>query len=329
MLKASVKNFLVESGATRLASRFAAAGVAILMYHSVTENPEAQKDSLGSMGHSVEIFRKQMELLAREYHPVSLEQVVRFAQGHGDLPRRSVGVTFDDGYADNHDVAVPILNALGVPASFYVTVECVQKRKLPWPARVRYSLMTTSKAEWVDPDSRRWSLADNRARGAAFDQACAYCSRRSGAEQDEFVDSLERQLETALLQGPCMMTWDEVRAVRKQGHTIGSHTMTHPNLAHIEESALKRELAESKQILERELRTAVVHFSYPCPALQPHWSERTVDVTGECGYQSAVTTNSGTVRRHDNPLQLKRVRPSKDVAGLHANLEMAFLGRES
>jgi len=329
MLKSSVKKLLVQSGATRFASRYAAQGVAILMYHSVVEKPEAQKDSLGGIGHSTETFSKQMELLAREYHPVSLEEVVRFVHGRSSLPRRSVAVTFDDGYADNHNIAIPILNRIGVPAAFYITVECVQKQKLPWPARVRYAVLTTTEENWIDADGRQWPLRDSSEREAAFDKACEFCSKKSGAEQDEFVDELEKQLHSTLRDGPAMMTWDEVRSVTKQGHIVGSHTMTHPNMAHIDQRALKQELAESKRILEQELAGPVVHFSYPCPALQPHWTERTVSLSQECGYQSAVTTNGGMVRRHDNPLHLKRVRPSRDVDCLRANLEMAFLGRRS
>jgi peptidoglycan/xylan/chitin deacetylase (PgdA/CDA1 family) len=326
MLKASFKKFLVDSGTTRWASRLAGSGVAILMYHSVTDKPESQEDSLGGIGHPTQIFREHMESIAREYHPVNLEQVVSFVQGRGNLPRRSVAVTFDDGYADNYEMAMPILNRIGIPASFYVTVACVQKQRLPWPARVRHAVFATRKPDWVDPDGCRWPLRDSTTRRAGFERACEYCSRKSGAEQDEFVAGLESHLEAALVQGASMMTWDQVRALGKQGHIIGSHTMTHPNMAHIGDDALNREFTESKQILERELGSGVVHFSYPCPALQPHWSERTVTVSRECGYQSAVTTNGGMVRRHDNPLQLKRVRPSKEVAGLRTNLELAFLG---
>lgn len=126
-----------------------------------------------------------------------------------------------------------------------------------------------------------------------------------------------------------MMTWEQVRSTVKQGHIVGSHSMSHPNMAHIKQDALRREMADSKRILERELRFPVVHFSYPCPALQPHWSENTVLASRESGYQTAVTTNGGLVRRNDNPLHLRRISPSKNVEGLRANLEITFAGRKA
>ncbi len=302
-------------------------GVAILMYHSVSEDPSADRDTLGAIGHSADVFRQQMELLASEFHPISMEEVVRFVEGQQDLPRWSVAVTFDDGYADNYRLAAPVLNRLGITATFYVTVECVKQGILPWPARARYALFTTKNSTWCDPDGRSWPLHTVALRSQAFEQACKYASALAGADQTRLISSLEGQLQAALAQGPPMLGWDEVRTLMKQGHIIGSHTLTHPNMAHINEKALKREFNESKQALERELGKPIVHFSYPCPALQPHWTERTIQVSRESGYQTAVTTDGGMVRRNDNPLRLRRIRPSKNVTGLRANLEWAFLRR--
>lgn len=326
MFKSWVKKAAAESGAVRAASSLSAKGVAILMYHSVADGPDANNDILGGIGHSPESFRQQMELLAREYHPISLEEAVLYVQGARDVSRRSVVVTFDDGYADNYHVAMPLLNQVGVPATFYVTVGCVEQKKLPWPGRLRYALLTTRNSAWLDPDGQNWPLHEPMLRSKAFDRACEYCSKLAGSEQDRLVASIEFQLQSALTSGPAMMTWDEVRSTVKQGHIIGSHTLSHPNMAHIKDDALRQEMSESKKILERELGSPVVHFSYPCPALQPHWTEHTVMVSQESGYQSAVTTNGGLARRNDNPLHLKRIGARKKIDDLRASLEFAFLG---
>ena len=123
-MKDLAKRAILASGALRLISP--SASTAILMYHSVMPDPAAHADSLGCILHSETAFRAQMELLARHYHPVSLDEVVASLDGRKELPKRSVAVTFDDGYADNSEVAMPILNRLGIPATFSVTVHCVE-----------------------------------------------------------------------------------------------------------------------------------------------------------------------------------------------------------
>jgi peptidoglycan/xylan/chitin deacetylase (PgdA/CDA1 family) len=123
-----------------------------------------------------------------------------------------------------------------------------------------------------------------------------------------------------------MMSYDQLRELTRHGHIVGSHTMTHPNMAYLQEDDAQRELADSKQRLEAQLGV-IKHFSYPCPALSPHWSERTVEQSRTLGYETGVTTNSGLTRRGDNPLCLKRLRPTKTVEGLRWNLESAFAGR--
>jgi peptidoglycan/xylan/chitin deacetylase (PgdA/CDA1 family) len=329
MIKQQVKQALLASGVLRLAGRLHGKGAAILMYHSVLDDPSRVVDSLGGMIHPRAMFEGQMELIAREFKPVTLDQVARFVRCEQDLPERSVVVTFDDGYTDNYEMAMPILDRVGVPATFYVTVDCVENRRLPWPSRLRFSFRTTSKKNWTDETGKIWSLASDQERDFAYLSVCDRVAQLAGAAQEHVVGQLESELDAKLPadSGRLMMTWDQIRTVAQHGHIVGSHTMTHPNIAHLSIEDARRELVESKQQMEAHLQTKVVHFSYPCPALSPNWSERTAEESRCAGYETAVTTSSGLARRNDNPLALKRVRPTKTVDGLRWNLETAFAGR--
>jgi peptidoglycan/xylan/chitin deacetylase (PgdA/CDA1 family) len=124
-----------------------------------------------------------------------------------------------------------------------------------------------------------------------------------------------------------MMTWEQVVSLAKNGHIVGSHTLTHPNMAYVDEASARTELTDSKHRLEEILGTPVVHFSYPCPALAPHWNEKTRKMSEDAGYRTAVTTLGGPVSVNDDLLSLHRVRPSKEVTGFLWNLECTFLGR--
>lgn len=327
--KGRIKQSLVSSGALKWAARLRPQGAAVLMYHSVVENEQEQRLVLGGIGHSPAVFRQQIEAVARRYDPISLDDLLAFVRDGKCLPRRAVVVTFDDGYADNLEAAVPILNDVGVPATFYITVDCVEKARLPWPSRLRYPFFTTSEKSWRSQDGEVFSLEEQASRNQAYLQSCDECAKLTGVAQHEFVGRVERELHAAIPSSTetKMMTWDQVRALRNKGHIVGSHTMTHPNMAYVAPEDARQELAQSKQTLDAEMREPVVHFSYPCPALWPHWSSHTLAMSKEIGYETAVTTEGGLVRKQDDPLCLRRMRPSKNLQDLLWNLDCTFLGR--
>jgi peptidoglycan/xylan/chitin deacetylase (PgdA/CDA1 family) len=328
-MKELLKKALIGSGLLRFGAGVTGRGAAILMYHSVRDDPAEAADSLGGIVHSTSVFRKQMELLARQFHPVSLERIAGFVKGPGDLPARAVAVTFDDGYADNFDFAAPILNQLGIPATFYATAGCIAQGELPWPARLRFAFRTTRRDFWQDGTGRAFLLKSEDDRERAFERAIEQCCRLSGALQRELVASVERQLLAAggPAGGVAMMTPEQLRELCSQGHVIGSHTMTHPNVAQLELPEMRYELGESKRVLESMLGVEVKHFAYPCPSGLPHWNDTTAAECAAVGYETSVTTAGGLAQKGDNSQMLKRVLPSKTVDGLRWNLECAFAGR--
>lgn len=329
MIKSWVKQSLVKSGVLRLAAKAQEKGVAILFYHSVMDHPEAYADTLGEIIRSTSQFREQMEIVARNYNPVTLRDVLGFVKDGRDLPPRPVVVTFDDGYTDNLEIAAPLLNHLGIPAVFYITVDCVERRTLPWPARLRYAFLTTKKNDWISPGGIGLALTTRAQREQVFKTASEHCARLSGPAQEGFVTAVERGLEVDPTQvsRDVMMSWDQIRQLASQGHTIGSHTMTHPNIAYVSEEEMRSELGDSKRKLETELGTPIVHFAYPGPALRPNWSARSREISRNVGYETAVTIETGPVRRHDDPLCLRRIGPGSRADNFRWDLDCTFLGR--
>lgn len=328
-MKELTRKAVLRSGVLGIAARFRGPGAAILMYHSVMENPRSQDEFLGGIVHSREVFRGQMELLARQYHLVSLDQVGRFVRGEAELPTRAVAITFDDGYVDNYEIAAPILKEVGVQATVYATVDCVERRSLPWPAHLRFVFRNTKRGGWVDSSEKLWPLTNALERENALLRSCDECCKLTGLTQEKYVSRVADELDTRVpvQSGSLMMNYEQLRAMLADGHIVGSHTMTHPNMAYLTAEDARSEMTRSKQRLEQELKVAIAHFSYPCPALSPHWTEQTLAVSREAGYETAVTTDGGLVCKGDNPLGLKRVLPTKSVEGLQWNLECVFGGR--
>lgn len=329
-MKSLLKKILVHSGMPRAVGRVRAPRVAILRYHSVQAVPGAFADTIGEgIIHSASLFADQMEIVSRGFNVVTMDDILLWLQGAHPIPRRAVAVTFDDGFADNFTVAAPLLERFGLRAAFYVTVRSIGTNHQPWFCRLRHAFARTSVDTWnVGHDPGVFNLRDADVRRSAFLAACERCAVLTEEGQDEFLDSVERNLNVPELPSnpSLMMDWDQVADLRKAGHIIGSHTMTHPNLAQISEEEARLELMDSKTMLESRLADRIGHFSYPSPILEPHCSVATTRVVKEAGYASGVTCLRGTIGRRNDPLCLPRISAPKDVDEFHWVLETSLAG---
>ena len=178
--------------------------------------------------------------------------------GRGDYLRRRFSRQLRNGRAD------PARH--GLPAAFYVTVGSIGDTHIPWFCRLRQAFHSTSARHWTDPDSgRECRLCDNGARREAFLAACRVCAALTGDRQEVFLARVDRELQIEAISKneSLMMNWEQVAGLHRAGHIVGSHTMTHPNLAYSAAAEARREMQNSKDILERQLAAEIRHFSYP------------------------------------------------------------------
>ena len=329
--KNTAKKVLMASGALRLAHKLAAPAAVILCYHSIQDRPEQYANTIGcGCIHATSIFERQMEWIARRFSAVSLDDILLFLKGEKSLPPRAVAVTFDDGYKDNFRIAAPILNRFGIPGAFYVLVDAVDRSKAPWYCLLRHAFMTSRNPHWKDPATGViHELTDSQNRIPIFLGVAGLCSKSSAPEREALVLNAMRTLDPASFpnESGLMMTWDDARALQKSGHIVGSHTMTHPNLAHVSAAEAHSEMADSKLKLEKELEGPVKHFSYPHPALNPQWNESTLKTSAELGYATAVTTAYGAVRAGARPLAIPRTYIPREESEFRWHIERTFVFR--
>ncbi len=88
--------------------------IRILLYHSV------QSGNGGDMSVNHAMFEKQLDFIRKHYDPISLKDAVSFLRKNELPPRSSVAITFDDGYFDNYQVALPVLLRKGLNAAFFL-----------------------------------------------------------------------------------------------------------------------------------------------------------------------------------------------------------------
>ncbi len=271
-----------------------------------------------------------MMLLKRHYAVVSVDELSEWIRESRPVPPRSVCITFDDGFRDNYQYAAPIMEKYGLRGTFYVSAGCIADSPPPWFCRLKHAFHVTKVTHWSDGEGNTWNLLDSQEKQEAFRAACAHCAVLTGDSLSAAVRHLEEGLELEMRwdgEERLMMTASEIRDLDARGHTIGSHGMEHPNIAQIPESAVRREMGESKAILEGILGHEVRHFSYPSPILQPHYTDQTTAICRESGYATAVTCKPGACSRRDDPFVIPRISAPHDPLELHWAIETAFLGR--
>lgn len=103
---------------------------------------------------------------------------------------------------------------------------------------------------------------------------------------------------------PQMMGWDQLQQLLQDPLcTIGAHTLTHPRLGKIELKQAKKEIEESKRVLEAKLSVKINHFSYPHGDYTPD----VLRLVRDCGFKSSVLVWGGMVRPGQNCFEIPRI----------------------
>jgi peptidoglycan/xylan/chitin deacetylase (PgdA/CDA1 family) len=217
--------------------------------------------------------------------------------GRKDGPPFAV-LTFDDGYRDNVEHAAPILRHHRAPWTLFVTTDFADGRGRLWWLELEAAIARLDRVR-VGFDGEALDLPSRTAAEKQRAFAAVYWRLRAGPE-DALREQIGRLAESAgvdsakLVRSLCL-GWDEIAVLaRDPAVTIGAHTLTHPMLAKHGEEMARREMAESKAILEQRLGRTVRHLAYPVGD-PTSAGPREFRLAREAGFVTAVTTRPGHV----------------------------------
>jgi peptidoglycan/xylan/chitin deacetylase (PgdA/CDA1 family) len=304
----------------------------IVRYHSIrtSDSPFEQYVS-ANISHSEREFEQHLLLLDSRYDIVSLSHLVGGLKDSSKMKRLQVAITFDDGYRDNAQVAAPMLDRFGMPATIYVVAHCMERRELPWYCVTFYAFKATKVSCFAEPMNRNsFDLSDSAMRTAARLEVNRICATMSWAERDSYMRKVLCALSVSsdTSDPGLMMSWSDIQGLARRGFEIGSHTLSHGNMAHVTADVADQEISESKRLIEARIGSSVTSFCYPNPILRPTYNTATRDLVAKAGFRSAVVPTPGLVSTNSDVLQLPRISAPRDVAEFGYVLESAFgLGR--
>lgn len=300
----------------------------VLMYHRILPADDerfAQEEP--GMIVTPDTFRQQLRELKQLFTVLPLTEWIERRKAGKSLPARACAITFDDGWLDNYQYALPILQQEQVPATLFAVSHMIGTQREFWPNRLARLLSLTpneiSQAElgWLHgaPQFNKNGTHDREAIAAIIN----YCKQFSDADLHGWLDQAERVLSIDGSATPSLMNWDQLRGMHQSGLiTVGSHTRNHYRLLNtLAQETLIGEIRESKTLLERELDTAVDLFCYPNGDV----CEAAISEVRNT-YSAAVTTQRGINTATTPAHQLLRIGVHEDVSRSSVQLKARLSG---
>lgn len=278
--------------------------LSILIYHRVL--PEI--DPIFPTEVDAKTFDAHMALLAKCFRIIPLLEAVRGLR-RGSLPAGAACITFDDGYADNAEIALPILQKHGIPATFFIATGFLDGGRM-WNDTV-IELVRRAPGQWLDLSAMGLGifaidsiLQRQQAIYALLGKLKYLPIETRQSQVDEMCSSIPVVLPENL-----MMTSNQVKQLHNCGMEIGGHTVNHPILARMENADARDEIANGKDALENIIRAPVKLFAYPNGKPGQDYCSDHVKMIRNLGFEGAVSTSWGSAKNSEDMYQLPRFTP--------------------
>jgi peptidoglycan/xylan/chitin deacetylase (PgdA/CDA1 family) len=278
--------------------------LSILIFHRVL----AQQDPLFPEEPDAAQFEALLRRVAGAFQVMPLAQAVAQLR-EGRLPDSALAITFDDGYADNQQIAAPILQRLGLHATFFIATGFLDGGRM-WNDTVVEALRRT-----------RLEKLDLSASGLGVHALDTVGQRRQAIDhllpRLKYLPPAARLLQVDAIASACgqplprdlMMSSLQLQALHRSGMGIGGHTVHHPILCSVPDDEARAEIEGNKAALEAAVQAPVTLFAYPNGKPDADYAARHARMVQAAGYHAAVTTAPGAAQAGADLMQLPRFTP--------------------
>ena len=277
--------------------------LAILMFHRVLP----RKDPLLASEPDAATFSALMELVSGHFNVLPLSDAMVRLKAR-KLPPRAVCITFDDGYANNHAVALPILSARRIPATVFVASGFLDGGRMFNDTIIESVRRAPASLDLRDIGLGSYRLTDDSTRARAAEEIIGALKHRDPSERSRATDTIASRVGLPE-HSDLMMTRDQVRELHRAGIEIGAHTITHPILTALGAEEARREISASKSELEAIIGAPVTTFAYPNGKPGADYAGAHVSMVSEAGFEAAFSTAWGSADIGSDVLQMPRIAP--------------------
>jgi len=302
--------------------RWIGSDLVILMYHRVIEDPDSpQEYTQPGIAVSNRSFDLQMAFLAKKYHVLRLDQLIKLLQNGRRLPRRCAVITFDDGWRDNFLNAYPILQRHNLPATIFLSTDFIGTGRKFWFLQVGFLLADGKLSakdlveilEKVQCDSSKTiPSGSDKSRDIGLiavdpNLFMEYLKQFSRSTIKKIIADMICRSGLSHTEWPdreWTLTWEDIKQMSPEIVEFGSHGCSHNILTIMEADEICRELMESKKLIEEKIQKPVRSFAYP----NGDYNDQIKELVQKAGYDCAVTViGCNAAETPDDRYALRRI----------------------
>ena len=285
------------------------------MYHRVLTNSEAERSfSNSGIVVSDDSFKTHIQYLKNNFNLLNLDDVVDHVESRTQFDNLSCLITFDDGWKDNFNNALPILKAYNAPALVFLPTYYISSNNLFWQECLSNIICSLCRNRKNIPDILTKHGLDGlvikspEEIKAGINNYLSSLKSLSNKKIDAILDEFQMYFEERNLSIPTntvdkYITWEQASEMAENNVQFGSHAISHRLLTKLENSDLNNELKQSKEIINEKLNISISSIAYP----NGNFSDPVLASVKRNGYKIGFTTIDGYFDVEENPYKIKRI----------------------
>ncbi len=299
-VKNFVAGFLYWSGYLKFykwLQRFNQPACRILCYHSINSPPTSFFTLADRLMVSPKQFREQLEYMKRNYYFLSENEFVSQLHSPGGFQKDAVLITLDDGFHDNLDSALPLLNSFQVPAIIFITGKSDDKLELRWWHDLAMVINDCSKSN----NGKSGKLSPGNSYWKEYYELLEMPQKKRKSIMNEKIKCLNGKTEKRLK----FLEEEDIQQMQKHNISFGGHTVNHVDLGKVDKETAQNEIIGSVEFVHNSTNRQVQGFAYPFGKKQ-NYTDTVVDILRKTEVKYAVTTEWGVITNESDPYRLKR-----------------------
>lgn len=290
----------------------------ILCYHGVTKQKSYGIENYSQKHISHETFREQLRIIKNSCQVISMNDVVDIYKNKINIKDNLIAITFDDGFKNNIEIAVPILEEFNFEATFYITSGLIGTNKLFWVDQLENSINHYKKENLkIDLNSEVFDFQTKTKydKIKTLNKIKKYCKQAKNNEKNRVVDYVNQLCEgdrtnRNKVSNYDLMNWNDIRRIHQnKNFIIGGHSLKHDLFSKIKtQSQLKYDIETSIELIENKIDGIITHYSYP-EGQSVHFNNKVIKILKENNIKCCPTAIDGINLGTEDLFSLKRIMP--------------------